>query len=81
MEEESLSQCCQRILRVLAADGTLPMSTDCLQNPSTRSMTSFASTDLSTEVSTLVEEALTDKLPDLDARFAAIEERLGKLRA
>ncbi|MGL4621519.1 MAG: hypothetical protein ACRCZS_21070 [Chroococcidiopsis sp.] len=81
MEEESLSQCCQRLLRVLSADGTLPVSTDCLQNLSTSNNSSLLSTGLSTELSTLVGEAIADKLPEFDSRFAAIEERLGKLRA
>ncbi|NJM60674.1 MAG: hypothetical protein HC849_11435 [Oscillatoriales cyanobacterium RU_3_3] len=79
MDEESLSQCCQRILKVLAADGTLPLSTECLQSLSTSSSNSL----LSTEVSTLF-DTVTDygnKLSGFDSRFAAIEERLGKLRA
>lgn len=80
MEEESLSQCCQRILRVMST-GAISVSTDLSTDLSTSSIPSVASTDLSTDVSTLIENKLQSTLSHIDSRFAQMEERLGKLRA
>jgi hypothetical protein len=77
MEEESLSQCCQRMLRVMSAGGELGLST----GVSTSSTSSVASTDLSTNIAETVDTQIASKLEPILARFVAIEERLGKLRA
>lgn len=65
-EGESVSQCCQRILKDMSADVSTVVSTEV----STRDIASVASTEPSTILYT-----------DIEARFTAIEERLGKLRA
>jgi hypothetical protein len=44
-------------------------------------MDSFVSTDLSTELSKTVDTQLAAKLDPVLERLAALEERLGKLRA
>jgi hypothetical protein len=77
MEEESLNQCCQRMLRVMSSGGELGLST----GVSTSSTSSVASTDLSTNIVETVDIQIASKLEPILARFAAIEERLGKLRA
>ena len=77
MEEESLSQCCQRMFKVMSAGGELGLST----GVSTSSTSSVASTDLSTNIAETVDIQMATKLEPILARFAAIEERLGKLRA
>jgi hypothetical protein len=77
MEEESLSQCCQRMLRVISVGGELGLST----GVSTSSTSSVASTELSTSIAEAVDIQIATKLEPIQARFAAIEERLGKLRA
>ncbi|MCC3573737.1 MAG: hypothetical protein JGK30_17300 [Microcoleus sp. PH2017_40_RAT_O_B] len=77
MEEESLSQCCQRILRVMSTGGALDTSTDL----STPNIPSVVSTSLSTQLSTLVSDKLQSALSDIDSRFTLMEKRLGKLRA
>ncbi len=77
MEEESLSQCCQRMLRVMSAGGELGLST----GVSTLNTSSVVFTDLSTNIAETVDIHIATKLEPILARFAAIEERLGKLRA
>ncbi|MEG4321998.1 MULTISPECIES: hypothetical protein [unclassified Microcoleus] len=86
MEEESLSQCCQRILRVVSTGGTLDLSTDlstpniplvASTNLSTQSDDSVASTD----IVDIVDKAVSSSLDPVMERMAAIEERLGKLSA
>ena len=77
MEEESLSQCCQRMLRVMSTD----LSTELFTGVSTSSTSSVASTGLSTNIAETVDIQIATKLEPILARFAAIEERLGKLRA
>ena len=85
MEEESLSQCCQRMLRVMSEGGELGLSTDLSTKVSTEVSTSntpsVASTELSTNIAKTVDIQIANKLEPVLARFAAIEERLGKLRA
>jgi hypothetical protein len=81
MQEESLSQCCQRMLRVMSTGGELGLSTDLSTSVSTSSASSLASTDLSTNIAETVDTQIAKKLEPVLARFAAIEERLGKLRA
>ncbi|MGB3266230.1 MAG: hypothetical protein WBA89_19985 [Microcoleus sp.] len=83
MEEESLSQCSQRILRVMAAGGSLDVSTssaDLSTMPadlSTRNSDSVASTN----IVDIVDKTVSASLDPVMERMAAIEERLGKLRA
>ena len=81
MEEESLSQCCQRMLRVMSEGGEVGLSTDLSTGASTSNTPSVASTELSTNVAKTVDIQIANKLEPVLARFAAIEERLGKLRA
>lgn len=81
MEEESLSQCCQRMLRVMSEGGELGLSTDLSTGASTSNTPSVASTELSTNIAKTVDIQIANKLEPVLARFAAIEERLGKLRA
>ena len=81
IEEESLSQCCQRMLRVMSAGGELGLSTDLSTGASTSNTPSVASTELSTNIAKTVDIQIANKLEPVLARFAAIEERLGKLRA
>lgn len=81
MEEESLSQCCQRMLRVMSAGGELGLSTELSTSVSTSNTPSVASTEMSTEIAKTVDIQIATKLEPVLARFAAIEERLGKLRA
>ena len=85
MEEESLSQCCQRMLRVMSEGGKLDLSTEPSTQLSTELSTSntpsVASTELSTNIAKTVDIQIATKLEPVLARFAAIEERLGKLRA
>ena len=81
MEEESLNQCCQRMLRVMSAGGELGLSTELSTGMSTSHTPSVASTELSTDIVKTVDIQITTKLEPVLARFAAIEERLGKLRA
>ena len=81
MEEESLSQCCQRMLRIMSAGGELDLSTELSTSVSTLSTSSVASTGLSTNIAETVDIQIATKLEPILARFAAIEERLGKLRA
>ena len=81
MEEESLSQCCQRMLRVMSEGWEVGLSTDLSTGASTSNTPSVASTELSTNVAKTVDIQIANKLEPVLARFAAIEERLGKLRA
>ncbi|MEG5061922.1 hypothetical protein QUB60_29560 [Microcoleus sp. A2-C5] len=89
IEGESVSQCCQRMLKDISAG----VST----NVSTQNTVNVASTDLSTpfaDLSTrsnnnvastntvdIVDKAVNSKFNPVIERMAAIEERLGKLRA
>ena len=90
MEAESLSQCCQRILKVMSTGGVADTSTKL----STPNIPSIASTNLSTNLSTrsedsvvstdivdIVDKAVSSSLDPVMERMAAIEKRLGKLSA
>lgn len=82
LEGESVSQAAQRILKEVSGTSTLlstmsTVSTDL----STPSVPSVVSTNLSTELSTLVNDQLQPALSEIDSRFALMEERLGKLSA
>jgi hypothetical protein len=81
MEEESLSQCCQRMLRVMSTGGELGLFTELSTDVSTSNISSAVSTGLSTNIAKAVDIQIASKLEPTLARFAAIEERLGKLRA
>jgi hypothetical protein len=80
MEEESLSQCCQRILRVMSTGGVPGTST----NPSTH-LTDLSTANTHSVVSTnivdIVYKAVSSSLDPVMERMAAVEERLGKLSA
>jgi len=80
MEEESVSQCCQRMLRVMSAGGELGLFTESSTKLSTSNTSNIASTELSTQLSTM-DEKLQTVLSEIDSRFTQIEERLGKLKA
>jgi hypothetical protein len=87
LEGESVSQAAQRILKEVSGTSTT-LST--LSTPSDTTLPSTPSTDLSTRssdsvVSTdivdIVDKAVSSSLDPVMERMAAIEERLGKLRA
>jgi hypothetical protein len=81
MEEESLNQCCQRMLRVMSTGGVLPgVSTEPSTSVSTTDVSTDPSTGMSTNLSTF-EEKMQTVFSEIELRFTQIEERLGKLRA
>lgn len=81
MEEESLNQCCQRMLRVLSAGGVLTgVSAEPPTDLSTLNTPSVVSTELYTNLSTF-EEKMQTVFSEIESRFTQIEERLGKLKA
>ena len=57
------------------------LSTDLFTEVSTSNTPRIASTELSTNIAKTVDIQIANKLEPVLARFAAIEERLGKLRA
>jgi hypothetical protein len=69
------------MLRVMSAGGELGVSTELFTGVSTSNTSSVASTELSTSIAETVDIQIANKLEPILARFAAIEERLGKLRA
>lgn len=81
LEGESESQAAQRILKALSAGATVEMSTPLSTKLSTRSNDSLTSTDLSPNVSEIVDTQIETKLDPILQKLAAMEERLGKLRA
>ena len=81
MEEESLSQCCQRILRVMSTGGSGVSTGLSTKMPTSKNALNVASTDLYTEMSTAVDDKLQSALSEIESRFAQVEERLGKLSA
>ena len=80
-EGESLSQAAMRVLKVLASGGDVEVSTEMSTAVSTRSNDSLMSTDVSTNVSEIVDSQVAAKLDPVMERLALVEERLGKLRA
>jgi len=88
LEGESVSQAAQRILKEVSGASTM-LSTLSTHNDNVSTMSTM-STNLSTQsndsvVSTntvdIVDKAVSSKLDPVIERMAAIEERLGKLRA
>ena len=75
LEGESVSQAAQRLLKEVSGTSTTlsTMSTD-LSTPSNDSVVSTNTVDI-------VDKAVSSKLDPVIERMAAIEERLGKLRA
>ena len=65
----------------MSEGGELGLSTDLCTGASTSNTSSVASTELSTNIAKTVDIQIANKLEPVLARFAAIEERLGKLRA
>ena len=65
----------------MSEGGELGLSTDLSTGASTSNTSSVASTELSTNIAKTVDIQIANKLEPVLARFAAIEERLGKLRA
>ena len=76
LEGESVSQTAQRILKELSG-----VSTSVYSEVSTSNNTSVASTEVSTLNPESVDKLVTSHLDPIEERLAAIEERLGKLRA
>ena len=81
IDDESPSQAAMRILKALSTGENVGVSTTVSTEMSTRSMDSFVSTNLSTDISETVGTQLAVKLDPVLERLAALEERLGKLRA
>ncbi len=95
LEGESVSQAAQRILKELSGMSTAlstmstpgdtnvvsTVSTSLSTDLSTGNNNSVVSTELSTSMVETVDKAVADRLDPVIERIAAIEERLGKLRA
>ena len=75
-EGESPNQAVMRVLKELAG-----VSTDVYKEVSTSNNTSVMSTGVSTVLPESVDKLVTSHLTPIEERLAAIEERLGKLRA
>lgn len=80
-EGESPSQAAMRVLKAFASGEDIEVSTGVSTLVSTQSSDSFASTDVSTKVSEIVDNQVAAKLDPVMERLALVEERLGKLRA
>ena len=90
-EGESPSQAAQRILKEVSSTSTTLSTLSTAENTSTVSTmstdlstsnsASVASTDLSTDTTEIVDKLIGDRLDPVMERMAALEERLGKLRA
>ncbi|MEG5176262.1 hypothetical protein [Microcoleus sp. B3-D7] len=80
-EGESPSQAAMRVLKVLASGEDVAVSTELSTALSTRNNDSLMSTDVSTNVSEIVDSQVAAKLNHMMERLALVEERLGKLRA
>ena len=94
LEGESVSQAAQRILKEISGVSTIlstpstdmstDTSTDMSTDMSTRSKDNVASTefvDIVDKAVDIVDKAVSSSLDPVMKRMAAIEERLGKLRA
>lgn len=81
LEGESESQAAQRILKTLSAGATVEASTAMSIKLSTQNNDSLMSTELSTNISETVDTQIDTKLDPILQKLAAMEERLGKLRA
>jgi hypothetical protein len=84
-EGESPSQAAMRVLKVLASEEDVEVSTALSTIVSTRSADSLMSTELSTNLSTDIDEVvdtqIAAKVDPILERLALVEERLGKLKA
>ena len=86
LEGESVSQASQRILKELSGTSTAvstvsTASDDIVSTPSTDLSTRSKDSVVSTNVVDIVDKAVSSSLDPVMERMAAIEERLGKLRA
>jgi len=83
LEGESVSQASQRILKELSGTSTAvsTASDDIVSTPSTNLSTRSNDSVVSTNVVDIVDKAVSSSLDPVMERMAAIEERLGKLRA
>ncbi len=75
LDSESVSQAAQRILKEVSGTSTLSTLSSTTSDPS------VVSTDLSTYLAEAVDNSVTSHLDPVIERMAAIEDRLGKLRA
>lgn len=80
-EGESPSQAAMRVLKALASDGDVDVSTAVSTAVSTRSNDNLMSTRLSTITPEIVDTQIETKLDPILQKLAQMEERLGKLRA
>ena len=86
LEGESVSQAAQRILKEVSGTST-PLSTlstasdDIVSTSSTDLSTRSNDSAVSTDIVDIVDKAVSSSLDPVMERMAAIEERLGKLRA
>ena len=81
LEGESESQTAMRILKALSVGEEVDLSTKLSTNVSTQGSDSFVSTDLSTNIGEIVDTQIETSLAPILQKMAAMEERLGKLRA
>jgi hypothetical protein len=86
LEGESVSQAAQRILKEVSGTSTVvstvsAASDDIVSTPSTNLSTRSSDSVVSTSVVDIVDKAVSSSLDPVMERMAAIEERLGKLRA
>jgi len=86
LEGESVSQAAQRILKEISGTSTslstlYTASDDIVSTPSTHLSTRSNDSVVSTNVVDIVDKAVSSSLDPVMERMAAIEERLGKLRA
>jgi hypothetical protein len=87
LEGESVSQAAQRILKEVSGTSTTlstmstASETNALSTPSTDLSTRSDDGVVSTNIVDIVDKAVSSSLDPVMERMAAIEERLGKLRA
>ncbi|MEG4501664.1 hypothetical protein QUB05_31465 [Microcoleus sp. F10-C6] len=86
LEGESVSQAAQRILKEVSGTSTSlstvsTASSNIVSTPSTDLSTRSNNSVVSTEIVDIVDKAVSSSLDPVMERMAAIEERLGKLRA
>ena len=80
-EGESPSQAAMRILKAISAGDEVEVSTVVSTSMSTRSSDGLMSTELSTLTPEIVDTQIEARLDPILQKLAAMEERLGKLRA
>ncbi|MEG4015310.1 MULTISPECIES: hypothetical protein [unclassified Microcoleus] len=86
LDGESVNQAAQRILKEVSGTSTVPStmytpSNDIVSTMSTDLSTPNSDSVASTKVVDIVDKAVSSSLDPVMERMAAIEERLGKLRA